>query len=293
VSAVECRLCGSASTAYAGSATGRKSGRRFELRRCSSCSFAFVAEPWLDYAEIYDEGYYRGQGADPSVDYAGEAEDPERTVRRHEWRGVLARVRSLADAGPATEWLDYGCGMGGLVSHLRREGLDGAVGFEQGWCAAQLAARGVPHITEDELPAHAGTFDVVTAIEVIEHVVDPVAELRKVRALMRPGGLLFLTTGNPAPFRDRLASWRYVVPEVHISFFEPQTLAMALDRAGFEPAFPGLGPGWDDIMRFKLLKAFRRRRISPLERLVPWSLAAKAVDRRLQLSAQPVGWARA
>jgi hypothetical protein len=40
-----CRLCGSASTAYAGAATGRKSGRRFELRRCSSCGFAFVAEP--------------------------------------------------------------------------------------------------------------------------------------------------------------------------------------------------------------------------------------------------------
>ena len=288
-----CRLCGSASTAYAGTATGRKSGRRFELRDCSSCGFAFVAEPWLDFAEIYDEEYYRGNGADPSVDYAGEVEDPGRTVRRYEWRGILARVRSLTDAGPRTEWLDYGCGMGGLVTHLRGEGLEGAVGFEQGWCAAELAARGVPHLSAEDLDAHAGTFDVVTAIEVIEHVVDPVAELRRLRALLRPGGLLFLTTGNPAPYRDRLPAWRYVVPEVHISFFEPKTLALALDRAGFEPAFPGFGPGWDDIIRFKVLKALRRRRTTPLERAVPWRALARTLDRRFQLSAQPVGWARA
>jgi hypothetical protein len=109
---------------------------------------------------------------------------------------------------------------------------------------------------------------------------------------MRPGGLLFLTTGNAAPFRDHLTTWRYVTPDVHISFFEPETLAIALPKAGFEPAFPGFGPGWPDIIRFKTLKSLRRHHRNWIEASVPWSVAARLLDHRLRLSAQPIGWAR-
>ena len=137
----------------------------------------------------------------------------------------------------------------------------------------------------------AGAFDVVTAIEVIEHVPDPVAELRRMAALLRPGGLLFLTTGNAAPYRDKLAEWRYVTPEIHVSFFEPRTLHVALERAGLQPADGGFGPGWTEIIRFKLLKNLKRRSVSPLERVVPWPLVARALDARLKISAHPVGWA--
>jgi len=42
------------------------------------------------------------------------------------------------------------------------------------------------------------------------------------------------------------------MPEIHISIFEPQTLALALADAGFNVTFPGFGPGWADIIRFKL-----------------------------------------
>ena len=54
-------------------------------------------------------------------------------------------------------------------------------------------------------------------------------------------GLLFLTTRNAAPFRKRLSSWRYVVPDVHVSFFEPTTLAVALEVAGFIMNFLDMG----------------------------------------------------
>jgi SAM-dependent methyltransferase len=129
----------------------------------------------------------------------------------------------------------------------------------------------------------------VTAIEVIEHVVDPVSELRRMAALLRPGGVLFLTTGNAAPYAERLREWRYVIPEIHVSFFEPRTLRLALEKAGLRPDEPGFGPGWTDIVRFKVLKNLRRRSISPLDRFVPWPLVARLLDRRLQLAAHPIG----
>ena len=75
----------------------------------------------------------------------------------------------------------------------------------------------------------------VTAIEVIEHTLDPLAELRTIRGLLRPGGLLFLTTGNAAPFASDLLRWSYIVPEIHVSFFEPDTLERALVKCGFRP----------------------------------------------------------
>jgi SAM-dependent methyltransferase len=284
-----CRVCG-APTEAAGDVAGSFSGRSFRLRRCDACGFAFVADPWTDYDRIYSDAYYAGEGADPLVDYVYEMAHHERTIRRYEWRGILRRVRSLTPVGSGTRWLDYGCGTGGLVTYLRAGGCD-AVGFEQGWSVPRLLERGVPVLTPEALEAQAGSFDVVTAIEVIEHVPDPVAELRRMAAALRPGGLLFLTTGNAAPYRERLAEWRYVTPEIHVSFFEPRTLRTALERAGLAAQDAGFGPGWSDIIRFKVLKNVRRRSVSPLDRLVPWPLVARALDSRLQLTAHPVGWA--
>jgi hypothetical protein len=110
--------------------------------------------------------------------------------------------------------------------------------------------------------------------------------------MLRPGGLLFLTTGNAAPYRDKLAAWRYVMPDVHVSFFEPTTLAVALHKAGFDSEFPGYGPGWQDIIRFKVLKSLGVRHDNLLSKIVPWRLASRIVDHRLKPSAHPIGWAR-
>jgi SAM-dependent methyltransferase len=282
-----CKVCGSP-TEPAGEVSGHFSGRTFRVRRCPACGYGFIADPWTDYDAIYSDAYYAGEGADPLVDYVYEMAHQDRTIRRYEWQGILRRVRSLAPAPAGTRWLDYGCGTGGLVTFLRAEGID-AIGFEQGWSVPRLLERGVPVLTPDALTAGAGSFDVVTAIEVIEHVDDPVGELKKMAAALRPGGLLFLTTGNAAPYRDRLAEWRYVVPEIHISFFEPRTLRTAMERAGLRTQDGGYGPGWSDIWRFKLLKNLKRRSVSPLDRLVPWPVVARALEARLQLAAHPVG----
>jgi SAM-dependent methyltransferase len=286
-----CPICGG-STDAVGTVHGAFSGRDFALRRCPTCGFGFVADPWLDFAAIYSDDYYAGRGADPLVDYVTELEQPERTVRRYEWRGVHDRVRSLIALQRGSRWLDYGCGTGGLVSHLRAAAGYDAVGYEEGWSVPRLREHGIPFLEASELESHARSFDVVTAIEVLEHVPDPIAELRRMRSLLRPGGLLFATTGNAEPYAGRLAAWRYVIPEIHVSFFEPRTLEIAMREAGLFPACPGFGPGWPDIIRFKILKNLRRRSVGRLEGLVPWSMVARAVDRRFRLSAHPVGWAR-
>jgi 2-polyprenyl-3-methyl-5-hydroxy-6-metoxy-1,4-benzoquinol methylase len=284
-----CPICANTEVEDVGSVLGTVIEREYELRRCGSCRFVFVSNPSLEFDRIYSEEYYNGEGADTKLNYVGEVQHPTRTIRRYEWRGVMTRVNSLAPVSTHTAWLDYGCGTGGLVQYLRSQGVD-ACGFEQGWCVEQLQTDGTPNLREDDFDQYWGHFDVVSAIEVIEHTPDPVAVLRLIRPLLKPGGLLFLTTGNLEPFRDRVTRWRYVTPDVHISYFEPQTLARALSMAGFQPSFPGFGPGWEDIIRYKVLMSLRRKWSNVLDELVPWGMLGQLIDRRLKLSAQPAGW---
>jgi SAM-dependent methyltransferase len=165
------------------------------------------------------------------------------------------------------------------------------VGFEEGAIVAVARAAGVPVLGPSELAPRAGSFDVVTAIEVLEHVVDPLATLREIRRLLRPGGVFFYTTGNAAPFRDRLLSWGYFIPEIHVSLYEPSSMDEALRRTGFEPRRAGYGPGWEAIIAFKVLKNLKLRRARAAYRALPWRLLAPAIDRRYKLTDFPVAWA--
>ena len=286
-----CRIC-AADTAPVGTKWGHFRKREFHLRRCPECGYAFVADPWTDYAAIYSEDYYAGKGADPLVDYRYELDHPDETIRLYEWRGIARAVSSLMPIGQETAWLDFGCGNGGLVRYCRERFGCRIAGFEEGAIATAAAGHGVTILTDSDLADAAGAFDVVTAIEVLEHTADPMATLRQIRQLLKPGGLFFYTTGNAAPFRRRLTEWRYVTPEIHISFFEPETLRRALRVAGFQPESRGWLPGFTDIMRFKILKNLRTRRRSWLEKAAPWPLLARAAERQVRLFEHPVGWAQ-
>ncbi len=285
-----CRICGAA-TRPIGPVPGTYSGRDYELRRCGDCGFAFIADPWTDFGQIYDDRYYDGRGADPLVDYRFELSEPERTIRRYEWHGVTRLVERLLGGLDGIRWLDFGCGNGGLVRYALEHTSAQASGFEEGSIAAAARELGIPVLTADALGDQAGAFDVVTAIEVIEHTLDPLAELRRIRGLLRPGGLLFLTTGNAAPFASNLLRWSYIVPEIHVAFFEPETLRRALVEAGFQPGEIPAGDGFDEILKFKVLKNLRLRRRTPLTDLIPARPLAALADRRVRLRQHPIGWA--
>jgi SAM-dependent methyltransferase len=286
-----CRIC-SHGTEVVGVVHGRYSGRDFRLARCDACGYGYIVDPWLDYAKIYDDCYYAGKGADPFVDYRFEMEHPGRSIRSYEWAGIATIVRDLTGGpDPTRRWLDYGCGNGCLVRHLRDQRIAEAFGFDEGSIVDEARIRGIPIVDAKDLPALSGSFDVVTAIEVIEHTLDPVAELRKMKQLLRPGGLLFLTTGNARPYANRLASWPYVVPEIHISLFEPRTLRSALMAAGLRAEHRPLGPGFDDVLKFKALKNLHFRKRSRLIDLIPSRLVAPLAERFAKLSEHPVGWA--
>jgi SAM-dependent methyltransferase len=284
-----CRIC-EGRTEHLGVVHGDYSDRFYELRRCRDCRYAFIANPWTDFAQIYDDRYYAGQGADPLVDYQFELDSPAETIRVYEWRGIARVVEQSLGGLEGVRWLDFGAGNGGLVRYARDHTRAEPVGFEEGSIAEQARRRGIPvRSTLDS--EQDGSFDVVTAIEVLEHTLDPLVELRRIRGLLRLGGLLLLTTGNAAPFASRLTRWPYVIPEIHVSFFEPATLARALQATGFRPtAIPAAG-GFDEVLKFKVLKNLRVRKRSRITDAIPARPVAVVADARTRLRAHPIAWA--
>ena len=285
--ALPCKVCGAASP-LAALRPGLQYKVDYRIHTCPACSFSWIANCATDYAALYSEEYYRGRSpADPSIDYMLELAEPRRTVRVHEWDAIVAAVAALEPRWQSKRWLDYACGNGGLVRHLRENGCPSSWGWEQGWIAEQAKSAGIPLLPESDLAP--GSYDVVTLIEVVEHLEDPVATLRAVRALLKPGGLLFLTTGNAEPFLDSLDSWMYVIPDVHIALFTPDSLAKALLAAGFRPGANPDAAAFTGLYRYRILKTLRARRRAWWQNWVPWGLVGRLADARYQLSRLPFG----
>jgi 2-polyprenyl-6-hydroxyphenyl methylase/3-demethylubiquinone-9 3-methyltransferase len=140
--------------------------------------------------------------------------------------------------------LDVGCGAGLLCEPLARlgarvTGVDAAP--ENIAVAAHHAARQGLAIDyrAGELEALDGRFDLVTAMEVIEHVVDPAAFIAALAARLAPGGLLLVSTPNRTAM-SRLAMITLgeglrLIPRGthdHGKFLTPDELAGMLAAAG-------------------------------------------------------------
>jgi len=266
-----CRICGSTATEIIASKVSSFSKMTFELAQCQQCSFRYV-EPVVDPADIYDADYYAGRGADPLVEYQAEYSNWRDCIRVLEFENLLAIVASHFEAelhshsdrfdGRPLRWLDYGCGAGGLLRFLgdkRRLQVRGrelemeAWGSDTGGFAAKLKSAGEKIVTTDELAeVPEGMFDVVSCIEVIEHVLDPNAIMGNLARWLAPGGILLLTTGNLGSPLARVMGFRfpYCKPEIHISLFNPALLRRLYKSAGLVPMTVRM----DGMLRFKMIK---------------------------------------
>jgi ubiquinone/menaquinone biosynthesis C-methylase UbiE len=128
-------------------------------------------------------------------------------LRSHRWRtAVNSAGYLLPHLAPGMSLLDVGCGPGTITADLAARldpgqvvGLDGSAEVIDE--ARRLAANGPPGLTFEvgdlfDLDYEDGTFDVVHAHQVLQHLGDPVAALVEMKRVCRPGGLVAARDGD-------------------------------------------------------------------------------------------------
>jgi len=210
-----CPGCGGAETRP----FAEKNGHR--LVRCRRCATLFTSDAACG---TYDD-YYNAENLEVPQFLAKRLDDI---------------VAAFAPARRGGRLLDVGFGSGELLEAARRAGW-AVSGVEVALPAVEQARRrGVDafHGTLHDAPFEAGSFDVVVASEIFEHICDVRPLLDDVARVLRPGGLLWATTPHSRGLSARLlgASWSVVSPPEHVQLFSIAGMRALLRSAGFGDA---------------------------------------------------------
>ncbi|MFT5858101.1 MAG: 2-polyprenyl-3-methyl-5-hydroxy-6-metoxy-1,4-benzoquinol methylase [Flavobacteriaceae bacterium] len=212
-----CPLCSSKKISNLAKFNGAK------LASCISCSFIFSERiP----SEVELDAFY----------------DKEYEVTSFLSKITIARYNALLDKfekhRKTNRILDVGCGYGFFLEIAKK----------RGWkvYGSDYAEKCIDICTKKGIDMYRGSmndeafipemFDVITSFEVIEHIYKLNQELQNLNRLLRPGGIMYVTTPNfNAILRYRLGEKYDVInyPE-HLLYFTRKTLQSAMEKNGFK-----------------------------------------------------------
>ena len=182
----------------------------------------------------------------------------------HRWWDTTSEFRPLHEINPLRlEWinaraplrgknvLDIGCGGGILAESMARKGAK-VTGIDLSEKAIKVAdlhslETGISVryelVAAEELAAREpGQYDVVTCMEMLEHVPDPAAVVKAAATLVRPGGQVFFSTlnRNPKAYLFAVIGAEYLLRMLpkgthdYAKFITPAELAQAVRNAGLQ-----------------------------------------------------------
>ncbi len=193
-------------------------GKTGELQKCNSCGFIQCT----DLNEV--------------VKFYEELEDPEYENTRRERKLQEERlVRLFNKYKKHGKVLDIGAGSGIMIETAIEKGYD-CIGIEPSKWLQQRAVelnlpvlQGVfPH------PGAKGPFDIITLVDVIEHVTEPARLLKDVNEVLTHDGIILLVTPDVNSLAAKFFGykwWHYRF--AHIGYFNKKTIRLLLDRTGF------------------------------------------------------------
>lgn len=213
----------------------RSSDEEFVMRRCRRCGVVYL-DPRPSRAElprIYPPSYHAFHFSADDFGFAYRVRARLERRRLRGWcRGLPADARII----------DVGCGDGFHLQLLRRLGdpgwrLEGVDPSERAVDRARRAGLRVHRGLVQQLDLPASSYDMALLIQTIEHLDDPVAVLRAIRRLLRPGGRLIVVTDNTGTIDFRLFRRRhwggYHAPR-HFYLFDRPSLRAVLEHVGLE-----------------------------------------------------------
>lgn len=162
---------------------------------------------------------------------------------RHEQNSArrLGKIATTLGCMPSEiRLLDVGCSSGAFLMTACRLGFR-AEGVEPSLDAAQTAHKaGLTVFTGylEQAQFANQSFDAITLIEIVEHLRDPLTLLRECARILRPRGVVLITTPNAHSWTSRVMGARWSGFNLndmggHISFFSPASMLTLATRCGF------------------------------------------------------------
>lgn len=203
-----------------------------------------------DYEKMYSEDYYSDNN---KTDYNYKDERLTEKFDSYVWD---ARIRNIQKYVKTGNFLDIGSSFGGFLKRAQRAGFT-VQGVEISPYSSEYAEKsGIPTVNSNFLNADLPKdhYNVITMVEVIEHLDSPTDVFKKLYSIMQKDGLLLIQT---ADFEGKQAAdagknYHYYLPG-HLYYYSKSNLTAALKKAGFKKFI--LYQGVDFPLRAKLLKS--------------------------------------
>lgn len=221
-----CFVCGSKSNFFC-------SKNNFNIYKCKNCRLIFVwPTPSVEEDMIYDSNYFSGAVLGFGyVDY-----DKDKISQKGFLIKLLSKIVSslpergnLLDVGAATGYFvelasKFGFNSEGIdisshsVSVGKKKGLNLSVG------------------TIEKMNYREGHFDIITMLDVLEHLKNPKLSLNKACFFLRKDGLFVINTPDGSSFWARIfgSKWHSLVPPEHLFIFNKKSLKIILEELGFK-----------------------------------------------------------
>ncbi|MBV6395579.1 MAG: Ubiquinone biosynthesis O-methyltransferase [Anaerolineales bacterium] len=221
-----CPLCGPEP-----GTTIRENFDPFRVVTCNNCGLVFLSPRLTEKAilKLYsDEKYYVSE-------VAGQGYDEYLEVRPNWIRTFTRRLDQIGKYQKPGKALDIGCGPGFFLEAAQAKGYE-AHGLDPSDYIVKVAREKfgdrIRHGVIEKVDYAADEFDLVVAMDTFEHIYHPLKWLEAVRRIVKPGGLIAMTTPNPASFLSKISgrNWvSYKLPE-HVFYWSPFTIRRVLEK---------------------------------------------------------------
>lgn len=205
--------------------------RGFDFYDCSTCDLRFVS-PRFQAQNIYDEDYFNG--ATHGFGFSNYEEDKKASDSYLNF--LIGKIKQFAKK-ENMRLLDVGAANGYFISLATPHGFD-ASGIEVSESAVKWATglgRKVECTSIESFSAES-EFDVITILDVLEHLEDPKAALLKIHSFTSEDGLVVINVPDRSSLFSRMCGmrWHAYLPPEHWYYFNRNSLELLLSDCGFE-----------------------------------------------------------
>lgn len=206
---------------------------KFEIFKCKNCGLVYAANSLSseELADFYSREYFMGSLS--RFGYINYLEEGNYNTINH--KKIVDNIVKHVAKGKI---LDMGCASGSFLrlfnNNWEKHGID-ISNYITNYAKELADCR----IFEGELInfLHSSeSFDVITFLDSLDHMRDPIANLRIASKLLKRNGLIVITCGDSDSLMAKVLRkrWYLYIPPTHLFFFSRKVLAMILSSMGFK-----------------------------------------------------------